>query len=37
VIDFSLFEKLMRDEKLLQICEGTNQIGRMVIARQISK
>jgi acyl-CoA dehydrogenase len=30
-------EKLMRDAKLLQIYEGTNQIQRMVIARQISK
>jgi acyl-CoA dehydrogenase len=30
-------EKLMRDAKLLQIYEGTNQIQRMVIARQLSK
>jgi acyl-CoA dehydrogenase len=30
-------EKLMRDAKLLQIYEGTNQIQRLVIARQISK
>jgi acyl-CoA dehydrogenase len=30
-------EKLMRDAKLLQIYEGTNQIQRMVIARQISR
>jgi acyl-CoA dehydrogenase len=30
-------EKLMRDAKLLQIYEGTNQIQRMVIARKISK
>ena len=28
-------EKLMRDAKLLQIFEGTNQIQRMVIAREI--
>ncbi len=30
-------EKLMRDAKLLQIYEGTNQIQRMVIARQLRK
>jgi acyl-CoA dehydrogenase len=30
-------EKLMRDAKLLQIYEGTNQIQRMVIARNLSK
>jgi acyl-CoA dehydrogenase len=30
-------EKLMRDAKLLQIYEGTNQIQRMVIARQLGK
>ena len=30
-------EKLMRDAKLLQIYEGTNQIQRLVIARQLSK
>jgi alkylation response protein AidB-like acyl-CoA dehydrogenase len=30
-------EKLMRDAKLLQIYEGTNQIQRMIIARQLSK
>jgi alkylation response protein AidB-like acyl-CoA dehydrogenase len=30
-------EKLMRDAKLLQIYEGTNQIQRMVIARQLAK
>lgn len=30
-------EKLMRDAKLLQIYEGTNQIQRMVIARQLSR
>jgi acyl-CoA dehydrogenase len=30
-------EKLMRDAKILQIYEGTNQIQRMVIARQLSK
>jgi acyl-CoA dehydrogenase len=29
-------EKLMRDAKLLQIYEGTNQIQRMVIARNLS-
>ena len=28
-------EKLMRDAKLLQIYEGTSQIQRMVIARQV--
>ncbi len=30
-------EKLMRDAKLLQIYEGTNQIQRMIIARQLAK
>jgi acyl-CoA dehydrogenase len=30
-------EKLMRDAKLLQIYEGTNQIQRMVIARQLAR
>jgi acyl-CoA dehydrogenase len=30
-------EKLMRDAKLLQIYEGTNQIQRMVIARSLLK
>jgi acyl-CoA dehydrogenase len=30
-------EKLMRDAKLLQIYEGTNQIQRMVIARELLK
>lgn len=30
-------EKLMRDAKLLQIYEGTNQIQRMVIARNLGK
>ena len=30
-------EKLMRDAKLLQIYEGTNQIQRMVIARRMGK
>ena len=30
-------EKLMRDAKLLQIYEGTNQIQRTVIAREIGK
>jgi acyl-CoA dehydrogenase len=28
-------EKLMRDAKLLQIYEGTSQIQRMVIARNM--
>jgi acyl-CoA dehydrogenase len=28
-------EKLMRDAKLLQIYEGTNQIQRLVIAREL--
>ena len=28
-------EKLMRDAKLIQIYEGTSQIQRMVIAREI--
>jgi acyl-CoA dehydrogenase len=30
-------EKLMRDAKLMQIYEGTNQIQRLVIARELSK
>jgi alkylation response protein AidB-like acyl-CoA dehydrogenase len=30
-------EKLMRDAKLLQIYEGTNQIQRLVIARLLHK
>jgi acyl-CoA dehydrogenase len=30
-------EKLMRDAKILQIYEGTNQIQRMVIARELTK
>ena len=30
-------EKLMRDSKLLQIYEGTNQIQRLVIAREVLK
>jgi acyl-CoA dehydrogenase len=30
-------EKLFRDAKLLQIYEGTNQIQRMVLARQLGK
>ena len=30
-------EKLMRDAKLLQIYEGTNQIQRVVIARELLK
>lgn len=29
-------EKLMRDAKMLQIVEGTNQVQRMVIARELS-
>ena len=28
-------EKIMRDAKLLQIYEGTSQIQRMVIAREL--
>ena len=28
-------ERMMRDAKITQIYEGTNQINRMVIARQI--
>jgi len=28
-------EKLMRDAKLIQICEGTSQIQRLVIAREV--
>jgi acyl-CoA dehydrogenase len=32
--DFPM-EKLMRDAKLLQIYEGTNEIQRMVISRQV--
>jgi acyl-CoA dehydrogenase len=30
-------EKLMRDAKILQIYEGTNQVQRMVIARQLGR
>ena len=30
-------EKLMRDAKLMQIYEGTNQIQRMIIARELLK
>ena len=30
-------EKLMRDAKLMQIYEGTNQIQRLVIAREVLK
>ena len=30
-------EKLMRDAKLIQIYEGTSQIQRIVIAREILK
>ena len=30
-------EKLMRDAKLMQIYEGTNQIQRLVIARELAK
>jgi alkylation response protein AidB-like acyl-CoA dehydrogenase len=32
-----LVEKCMRDAKLLQIYEGTNQIQRMVIAKEIQQ
>ena len=32
--DFPM-EKLMRDAKLLQIYEGTNEIQRLVISREI--
>jgi len=32
-----LVEKLMRDAKLLQIYEGTSQIQRVVIARNLLK
>ena len=28
-------ERMMRDAKITQIYEGTNQINRMVIARQL--
>jgi len=28
-------EKLMRDAKLLQIYEGTNEVQRMVISREV--
>jgi alkylation response protein AidB-like acyl-CoA dehydrogenase len=30
-------ERMMRDAKITQIYEGTNQINRTVIARQILK
>jgi acyl-CoA dehydrogenase len=30
-------EKLMRDAKLIQIYEGTSQVQRMVIARELLK
>jgi len=30
-------EKLMRDAKLIQIYEGTSQIQRLVIARELFK
>jgi acyl-CoA dehydrogenase len=30
-------EKLMRDAKLMQIYEGTNQIQRVVIARELAR
>jgi alkylation response protein AidB-like acyl-CoA dehydrogenase len=30
-------ERMMRDAKITQIYEGTNQIQRMVIARQLLK
>lgn len=29
-------EKLMRDAKILQIYEGTNQIQRIIIARELT-
>jgi len=32
--DFPM-EKLMRDAKLLQIYEGTNEVQRMVISREV--
>jgi alkylation response protein AidB-like acyl-CoA dehydrogenase len=32
-----LVEKCMRDAKLLQIYEGTNQIQRLVIAKEIQQ
>ncbi len=36
VKDFPL-ERMMRDAKITQIYEGTNQIQRMVMARQLLK
>jgi alkylation response protein AidB-like acyl-CoA dehydrogenase len=36
VQDFPV-ERMMRDAKITQIYEGTNQIQRMVIARQLLK
>jgi len=36
VRDFPV-ERLMREAKVLQIVEGTNQIQRLVIGRNISK
>jgi len=30
-------EKLMRDAKIYQIYEGTSQIQRMIIARELAK
>ena len=30
-------ERFMRDAKVLQIVEGTNQVQRVVIARQLKK
>jgi len=30
-------ERMMRDAKIIQIYEGTNQIQRMVMARQLLK
>ena len=30
-------ERMMRDAKITQICEGTNQIQRLVMARQLLK
>jgi acyl-CoA dehydrogenase len=35
VLRRSRMEKLLRDAKLLQIVEGTNQIQRLIIAREL--
>jgi alkylation response protein AidB-like acyl-CoA dehydrogenase len=32
-----LIERRMRDAKITQICEGTNQVQRVVMARQLLK